>query len=147
MRHRSIRQKSRPSVCTRRPNRYGALRASQVIGCDETGTHIDGNGFSRRFGPGYYLIADNRNSCVIDDASDNTKPQIWVSDCFSARIKAIRITATVMYDPQLCDLQYGVDVESATASATVMEQLLKRALRLNADCDELPQNLFIAQVP
>jgi transposase len=126
-----------------------AIRASPVIGCDETGARVDGNNrwqwVFETPRASYHLIADSRGSRVIDDVLGDATPQVWVSDCFSAQMKAPAQQRQLCMAHQLRNLQYGVDAERCHFCYR-MQQLFKRAIRLNACRDELPEDLFAAQV-
>jgi len=69
-----------------------AIRAGPVIGCDETGARVDGhNQWQWVFETphtSYHLIATSRGSEVIEQVLGEAEPQVWVSDCFSAQLKA-----------------------------------------------------------
>ena len=126
-----------------------AIRASPVIGCDETGARVDGNNrwqwVFETPRASYHLIADSRGSRVIEGVLGDAKPQVWVSDCFSAQMKAPADRRQLCMAHQLRDLQYGVDAERCRFCYR-MQQLFKRAIRLNGCRDELPEDLFAAQV-
>jgi len=64
-----------------------AIRASPVIGCDETGARVDGhNQWQWVFATpqaSYHLIAPSRGSQTIEQVLGEAEPEVWVSDCFS----------------------------------------------------------------
>ncbi|MEA3401681.1 MAG: IS66 family transposase, partial [Armatimonadota bacterium] len=126
-----------------------AIRASPVIGCDETGARVDGNNrwqwVFETPRASYHLIADSRGSRVIDDVLGDAKPQVWVSDCFSAQMKAPAQRRQLCMAHQLRDLEYGIEAERCSFCWR-MQQLFRRAMRLDTCRDELPEDLFAAQV-
>lgn len=126
-----------------------ALRASPVIGCDETGARVDGNNrwhwVFETPRASYHLIADSRGRRVIDDVLGDATPQVGVSDCFRAQLKAPAQRRQFCMAHQLRDLQYGVDAERCGFCGR-RQQLFQRAMRLNACRDELPEDHFAAQV-
>ncbi|MEA3401443.1 MAG: IS66 family transposase [Armatimonadota bacterium] len=133
-----------------RPERIRrSIRASPVIGCDETGARVDGtNRWQWVFETpqaSYHLIADSRGSRVIDDVLGDVKPQVWVSDCFSVQMKAPAQRRQLCMAHQLRDLQYGIEAERCSFCWR-MQQLFGRAMRLDARCDEVLDDLFAAQV-
>ena len=126
-----------------------SIRASPVIGCDETGARVDGNNqwhwVFETSQASFHLIADSRGSRVIKDVLGDVKPQVWVSDCFSAQIKAPAQRRQLCMAHQLRDLEYGIEAESCSFCRR-MQHLFRRAIRLDACRDELPEYLFAAQV-
>ncbi|MGC9319044.1 MAG: IS66 family transposase, partial [Armatimonadota bacterium] len=126
-----------------------SIRASPVIGCDETGARVDGNNHWHWVfetpRASYHLIADSRGSRVIHDVLGDVKPQVWVSDCFSAQMKAPAQRQQLCMAHQLRDLQYGIEAERC-GFCWRMQQLFRRAMRLDTCRDALPEDLFAAQV-
>jgi transposase len=126
-----------------------AIRASPVIGCDETGARVDGNNrwqwVFETPQASYHLIADSRGSRVIEGVLGDVKPQVWVSDCFSAQMKAPAQRRQLCMAHQLRDLEYGIEAERCTFCWR-MQQLFRRAMRLDTCRDELSEDLFAAQV-
>jgi transposase len=148
-----------------------AIRASPVIGCDETGARVDGNNrwqwVFETPQASYHVIADSRDAArcarrswssrdartpnparrarVIEGVLGDVKPQVWVSDCFSAQMKAPAQRRQLCMAHQLRDLEYGIEAERCTFSWR-MQQLFRRAMRLDTCRDELSEDLFAAQV-
>jgi len=86
-----------------------SIRASPVIGCDETGARVDGNNQGHSVfetsEASFHLIADSRGARVIEQVVGHVRPQVWVSDCFSARMKAPAQRRQLCMAHQLRDLQ------------------------------------------
>lgn len=126
-----------------------SIRASPVIGCDETGARVDGNNrwqwVFETPQASYHVIAHSRGSRVIAGVLGDARPQVWVSDCFSAQMKAPADRRQLCMAHQLRDLQYGVDAERCRFCYR-MQQLFKRAIRLDRRREELSAEVFAAQV-
>jgi len=126
-----------------------AIRASPVIGCDETGARVDGHnqwqwGFETTEAS-YHLIAASRGSETIEQVLGKAEPEVWVSDCFSAQLQAPAKQRQLCLAHQLRNLQYGIDAERC-GFCYRMQQLLRRALGLNKHRDSLSSHIFAAQV-
>lgn len=74
-----------------------------------------------------------------------TVAQVWVSDCFSAQLKAPAKARQLCHAHQLRDLQYAIDAERS-AFADQTQRLLLRAQRLAQHRAELPPEVFASQV-
>jgi len=126
-----------------------AIRASPVIGCDETAARVDGrNRWQWVFETeqaSYHLIVPTRGSQTIEQVLGEAQPQVWVSDCFSAQLKAPAKERQLCLAHQLRDLQYGIDAERC-AFCYGMQQLLRRAVRLSKHRKSLSPQIFAAQV-
>lgn len=126
-----------------------AIRASPVIGCDETGARVDGhNQWQWVFETpqaSYHLMATSRGSQTIEQVLGEAEPEVWVSDCFSAQLKAPAQQRQLCLAHQLRNLQYGIDAQRCSFCYQ-MQQLLRRALRLDKHRDRLAPHLFAAQI-
>lgn len=126
-----------------------AIRASPVIGCDETGARVDGHNqwqwVFETAEASYHLMATSRGSQTIEQVLGEAEPQVWVSDCFSAQLKAPTKQRQLCLAHQLRNLQYGIDAERCSFCYR-MQQLLRRALRLDKHRDSLSPHLFAGQV-
>jgi len=125
------------------------IRASPVIGCDETGARVDGhNQWQWVFETpqaSYHLIVPTRGSQAIEETLGKAEPQVWVSDCFSAQLKAPAKQRQLCLAHQLRNLQYGIDAQRCGCCYR-MQQLLSQALRLDKHRDSLSPHFFAAQV-
>lgn len=125
------------------------VRTSPVIGSDETGARVAGrNQWQWVFETpqaSYHVIAASRAAQVIEDVMGEAVAQVWVSDCFSAQLKAPAKARQLCHAHQLRDLQYAVDAERS-AFADRMQRLLLRAQRLAKHRAELPPQVFARQV-
>jgi len=125
------------------------VRCSPVIGSDETGARVDGrNHWQWVFETpeaSYHLIASSRAAHVITDLMGDAVPEVWLSDCFSAQLKAPAKARQLCHAHQLRDLQYAVDAERSRF-AYGMQRLLRRAQRLAKHKAHLPPERFAYQV-
>jgi transposase len=116
------------------------IRASPVVGSDETGARVDGqNWWQWAFvtdDSTYHVIASSRGSGVIEKVMGDAIPLTWVSDLWSAQLKAPGKHYQICHAHQLRDLQYAVDAERS-AWAYRMQQLLLRSQRLFKRRDHL----------
>lgn len=126
-----------------------AIRASPVIGCDETGARVDGrNQWQWVFQTpqaSYHLMATSRGSQIIQQVLGEAQPEVWISDCFSAQLKAPAQQRQLCLAHQLRNLQYGIDAERCSFCYR-MQQLLRRALRLDKHRDSLLPHIFAGQI-
>ena len=67
------------------------VRESAVVGSDETGARVNGrNEWEWVFTTAqvsYHVIVPSRASTVMDEVLGEAKPEVWVSDLFSAQLK------------------------------------------------------------
>ncbi len=126
-----------------------AIRASPVIGCDETGAGVDGhNQWQWVFETpqaSYHLIVPTRGSQAIKETLGEAEPQVWVSDCCSAQLQAPAKQRQLCLAHQLRNLQYGIDAQRC-GFCYRMQQLLRRALGLSKHRDRLSPRIFVEQV-
>ena len=73
------------------------------------------------------------------------EPEMWISDCFSAQLKAPAKQRQLYLAHQLRNVQYGIDAERC-GFCYQMQQLLRRALGLNKHRDKLSPHLFAGQI-
>ena len=126
------------------------VRTSPVIGSDETGARVDGvNRWQWVFETAqasFHLIAPSRAARVIAHFMGDGAPDVWLSDCFSAQLKAPAQARQMCHAHQLRDLQYAIDAERSEF-AYRMQRLLLRWQRLAKRRTDLSPELFAEQVP
>ncbi len=93
----------------------------------------------------YHLIATSRGSKTIEQVLGEAEPEVWISDCFSAQLKAPAKQRQLCLAHQLRNLQYGIDAERCSFGYR-RQQLLGRALRLDKRRDRLSSYIFAGQV-
>jgi len=125
------------------------VRSSPVIGSDETGARVDGtNHWQWVFETpqaSYHVIASSRGAQVIAAVMGDAWPEVWVSDCFSAQLRARAPARQLCHAHQLRDLQYALEAERS-AFAYHMQRLLWRAQRLAKHRRHLSPAVFAGQV-
>jgi transposase len=121
------------------------IRQSQVVGCDETGARVNGrNHWQWVFVTAtatYHVIAPSRGSGVIAKVMGDAVPLVWVSDLWSAQLKAAKRYLQICHAHQLRDLQYAIDAERS-AWAYRFQQLLLRSQRLSKQRARLPVVIY-----
>lgn len=116
--------------------------ASPVIKSDETSARVGGRNFWQWVFIGtstvYHQIVPRRNAKVIKDLMGKAVADVWVSDCFSAQLKAPAQAFQLCLQHQLRDLQRILDQRPNSAWARSMQALFREAIHLNnrADCPE-----------
>ena len=125
------------------------VRGSPVIGSDETGARVDGTNcwqwVFETSKASYHVIASSRSAREIEAVMGDATAEVWLSDCFSAQLKAPAEARQICHAHQLRDLQYVVDAERSEF-AYRMQRLLLRAQCLAKHRAELPAELFAGQV-
>lgn len=121
------------------------IRGSPVVGSDETGARVDGqNWWQWTFVTAqatYHVIAASRGAGVIAEVMGEAVPLTWVSDLWSAQLKAPGKRYQICHAHQLRDLQYAIDAERS-AWAYRMQQVLWRSQRLVKQRDRLAPRLY-----
>lgn len=123
------------------------IRHSQVVGSDETGARVNGrNHWQWVFvteTATYHVIAPSRGSGVIAKVMGDAVPLVWVSDLWSAQLKAAKRYRylQICHAHQLRDLQYAIDAERS-AWAYRFQQLLLRSQRLSKQRAQLPVVIY-----
>ncbi|MEK7751262.1 MAG: IS66 family transposase [Acidobacteriota bacterium] len=131
------------------------VRRSPVIGSDETGARVDGTNhwqwvfklceFAETSQASYHVIASSRSAREIAAVMGEATAEVWLSDCFSAQLKAPAAARQLCHAHQLRNLQYAVDAERS-AFAYRLQRLLLRAQRLAKHRADLPAERFAGQV-
>jgi transposase len=107
------------------------VRASPVIGSDETGARVNGRTHWQWVfqtpEASYHVIVPRRNSEVVAAFQDGATAIVWVSDLWKPQLGAQATHRQICLSHQLRDLQYVVDQE-ASAWAKACQALLRRAI-------------------
>jgi len=77
-------------------------------------------------------MATSRGSQMIEQVLGKAKPEVWISDCFSAQLKAPAKQRQLCLAQQLWNLQYSIDAERCNFCA--------QAFATFAQCCELPKS-------
>src|SRR5215204_5582026 len=137
------------------------VRASPVIGSDETSARVDGRTHwqwvFQTATASYHVIVPRRNGEVVADFLGDAVPAMWVSDLWKPQLNAAAERHQICLAHQLRELQYVVDREQS-AWAQDCQALVRLAIhrahqrdagelwsaaytaavrRIEADCDRL----------
>src|SRR5215211_1678976 len=108
-----------------------AVRASPVIGSDETSARVQGRTHWQWVfqtpTASYHVIVPRRNGAVVHDFLGDAAPATWVSDLWKPQLGAPAERHQVCLAHQLRDLQYVVDREQS-AWAQDCQELLRLAV-------------------
>ncbi len=125
-----------------------AVRASPVIGSDETGVRVTGqNHWQWVFQTPqhvYFHIAPRRNAEVLHSVMADGCPVTWVSDLASAQLKHPASELQICLAHQVRDLQWSIDNDRC-AWAYHFQALLYRAMRLGQQRDNMPSLAYARQ--
>lgn len=119
----------------------GQVRASGVVGSDETSARVDGvNWWEWVFqteDAAYHTIQRRRNTDVVLRFLAGAQPGVWVSDLWKPQLAAPTAQYQICLAHQLRDLQYAIDGQRgfARAWARVMQALLQAAIHLRHQQD------------
>ena len=126
------------------------VRQSAVIHSDETSSRVDGDNWWEWVfctpKAVLHVIRFNRSSDVIQDVMETFKAEVWVSDCFSAQLKAPAKQLQLCLAHQLRNLQAVVDAHPTLTWPKAMQMLFRYAIHLHHQRDQLSPDQFAAQV-
>lgn len=122
------------------------LRSSRIVCSDETSARVNGkNQWEWVFQTEQvcvHVIRPSRGAQVISEVMAEHRPQIWVSDLFSAQKNHPAAQWQVCLAHQLRDCQYGIDAGDKVFSP-VMKRILLRAIVLHRRWDSLAESTQI----
>ncbi len=105
------------------------LRSSRLVCSDETSARVNGkNQWEWVFQNDqvcFHVIRPSRGSDVIREVMEDHRPQVWVSDLFSAQKKHPADQWQVCLAHQLRDCQYGIDAGDEIFAPVIKRILLK----------------------
>jgi len=126
------------------------IQQSKVIQSDETGSRVDGqNWWQWVFCSAtavLHVIRSNRSVDVIKDVMADHTAEVWVSDCYSAQMKAPSDERQLCLAHQLRNLQAVVDRYPASFWPRAMQALFRSAIHSYNQRDHLSPPEFQAQV-
>jgi transposase len=126
------------------------LQQSGVVHCDETGSRVDGQNWWQwvfcSASAVFHVIRFNRSVDVIQDVMAGHAVEVWVSDCYSAQMKAPARERQLCMAHQLRNLQVVVDRYPAAFWPTAMQVLFRSAVHLHNQRDHLSPPEFQTQV-
>jgi len=111
-----------------------AVTSSPIIQSDETSARVKGqNHWHWVFltqSAVYHQIVPRRNAKVILDLMGQERADVWVSDCFSAQMKAPAKNFQLCIQHQLRDLKRVIDRDPGLLWATWVRELFREAIHL-----------------
>jgi len=126
------------------------IQQSKVIHSDETGSRVDGrNWWQWVFCSAtavLHVIRSNRSVDVIKDVMADHTAEVWVSDCYSAQMKAPSGERQLCMAHQLRNLQAVVDCYPAAVWPRAMQAMFRSAIHTYNQRDHLSPPEFQAQV-
>ena len=121
------------------------LRSSRLVMSDETSARVGGvNQWEWVFQNEQvciHVIRPSRGHGVIDEVMDGHRPQVWVSDLYSAQGKHPAEHWQICLAHQLRDLEYAIEAGDKIF-ARAMKRLLLRAFALEKRRDRLKETTF-----
>lgn len=135
-------------------DRIAPLRAevqqSAVVHCDETGSRVDGQNWWEWIFCAttavLHVIRSNRSVDVIKDVMAGHEAEVWVSDCYSAQMKAPSQERQLCLAHQLRNLQAVVEQYPDTFWPRAMQAVFRAAIHTYNQSDRLSPPEFQAQV-
>lgn len=126
------------------------IRQSKVIHCDETSSRVGGNNwwewvFCSTHNV-LHVVRFNRSKDVIQDVMGNHQAEVWVSDCYSAQMKAPAHQRQLCLAHQLRNLQAVVEIEPSTLWAKAMQVLFRYAIHLQKHQGDISPEEYKLQV-
>jgi transposase len=124
------------------------VRASPVVGSDETGARVDGRNWWQWVfqtpGASYHLIAPSRGAAVIDAFLAGAEPEVWGSDLWAPQVGTAAGVHQICLSHQLRDLTYAVEADGLAGSrwARDLRHVFGRALRLHHERDRVSPATF-----
>jgi transposase len=114
-----------------------AVRASPVIGSDETGARVAGTTawqwVFQTPEASYHVIVPRRNAEVIAAFLGDTRPEGWVSDLWAPQVQVEATTHQICLAHQIRNLTYAVEADGylGLVWAVELRHLLGRAIHLH----------------
>ena len=124
------------------------VRASPVIGSDETGARVNGRNWWQWVyqtpGASYHEIVPSRAAAVIDAFLRGAEPAVWGSDLWAPQVGTAAGVHQVCLSHQVRDLTYAVEADNLAGRvwAAALRHVFGRAIRLHADRPGLDPEQF-----
>jgi transposase len=125
-----------------------AVRASPVIGSDETGARVAGktawHWVFQTPEASYHVIVPRRNAEVITAFLGDARPEGWISDLWSPQLQVDAETHQLCLAHQIRNLTYAVEADGYTGRVWAIElrHLLGRAIHLHQIRETLTPTSF-----
>jgi transposase len=123
-----------------------AIQSSAVIHSDETGSRVDGqNWYQWVFSSAkavLHLARFDRSVDVIQEVMQDHEADVWVSDVYSAQLKAPARARQLCVAHQLRNLQAVVERYADAFWPKAMQALFRAGVHLHNERDQLPEGEF-----
>lgn len=125
-----------------------AVRASPVVGSDETGARVNGRGayqwVFQSATASYHLIAPTRGGQVIDEFLAGAQPDVWISDLAPAQLGTAAAAHQICLAHQLRDLNYAAEADDTVGLIWVvaLQRVFRRGIQLHHQRGELTPEQF-----
>ena len=127
-----------------------AIRSSAVVHSDETGCRVDSqNRYQWVFSSAkavLHVARFDRSVAVIKEVMADHQAEVWVSDVYSAQIKAPARERQLCMAHQLRNLQAVIDLYPQAFWPKAMQVLFRSAVHLHNERDQLPPGEFEGRV-
>jgi transposase len=145
-----IMQRSGKSAIEQAAPIQAEIQQSRVVHSDETRARVDGQNWWQwvfcSASAVYHVIRFDRSMDVIKDVMAGHIVDVWVSDCYSAQVKALARQRQLCMAHQLRNLQAVVDCYPASFWPKAMQALFRSAVHLHNQRDYLSPPVFQRQV-
>ncbi len=145
-----IMQRSGKSAIEQAAPIQAEIQQSRVVHSDETRARVDGQNWWQwvfcSASAVYHVIRFDRSVDVIKDVMAGHIVDVWVSDCYSAQVKAQARQRQLCMAHQLRNLQAVVDCYPASFWPKAMQALFRSAVHLHNQRDHLSPPVFQTQV-
>ena len=145
-----IMQRGGKSAITQVAPIQAAIQQSAVVHCDETGSRVDGQNWWQwvfcSASAVFHVIRFDRSVDVIKNVMAGHVVDVWVSDCYSAQMKALARYHQLCMAHQLRNLQAVIDRYPASFWPRAMQALFRTAIHLHNQRDQLSPPEFQSQV-
>jgi transposase len=127
-----------------------AIQSSAVVHSDETGSRVDAqNWYQWVFSSAkavLHVTRFDRSVDVIEEVMGGHEVDVWVSDCYSAQIKAPARERQLCLAHQLRNLQAVIDAYPQAFWPKAMQVLFRAAVHLHNERDQLPPGECSARI-
>jgi transposase len=127
-----------------------AIRSSVVVHSDETGCRVDSqNWYQWVFSSAQavlHVARFDRSVDVIKEVMAEHEAEVWVSDVYSAQIKAPARERQLCMAHQLRNLQAAIDLYPQAFWPKAMQVVFRSAVHLHNEMDQLPPGEFECRV-
>jgi transposase len=126
------------------------VQHSAVVNSDETGARVDGQKAWEwvfcTLTAILHVIKPTRGTDEIRSVMGNHRPEVWVSDCLPAQLKAAAWLFQICLAHQLRNLQAASELYPLAFWPRAMQALFRHAIHLRNQRDKLSINQYQAQV-